>query len=281
MSTAESMRGIAWDNIADWLEWWLGEPRLSGENQLIFDKYYDSYIKSFPRYVKKYYARQTEEALQLISAISKPRVLEIGCGCGTESLWFALHRASVLGVDLAIQRLQVARERCAILRKMHGQDIDAEFRLTSIFDLHEKNGFDLIWMEQAFHHIEPRHNLPGKLFELLKPGGYVVISEANGLNPLLQLQLIRRRGFRTIREFTDSNGLVHHYGDERITYASRIEKLFSKNHFQLRSIGYFRVLPNVRSVDKFAWIEGMIPRWFLPAYSHFNIVMQKPHERID
>ena len=146
----------------------------------------------------------------------------------------------------------------------------------SNFDLKHQGYFDLIWMEQAFHHIEPRYRVPKKLLDLLRPGGYVVISEANGLNPFLQYQMIRKRGLHTIVEFNGGDGKVHMFGNERITTARRIARLFVDNGFKLKSTKYFRTLPNFTMVDKFSWIDHIIPKWFSPAYTHFNIVFRKP-----
>ena len=72
-------------------------------------------------------------------------------------------------------------------------------------------------MEQAFHHVEPRARVYETIAALLKPEGRVVISEANGWNPLLQLVLFRRRGFRTVIERTTETGERFLYGNERIT----------------------------------------------------------------
>ena len=260
-------------NIANWLSWWLGSSVLSESSQKIFDKYYFSFRKSFSPYLQKHYQSQITEAMALIKPGAK--VLEVGCGCGTESLWFALNGASVVGMDLETQRLAVAKERRDYIRT-HIKPIDAEFIEENIFNVAPSVGFDLVWMEQAFHHIEPREQLPAKLSALLKPGGHIVISEANAYNPLMQLQLFKVRGFKTIVEYTDQHGAKHVYGNERITSASRISQLFAQEGFETVEIKYFRVLPNFKGVQFFAWIDQLIPRWMLPFYTHFNIVLKKP-----
>lgn len=265
-----------WKDIADWLDWWLREPRLSADGQKVFDRYYKSYKKDYSAYIRRHYQSQTDEIMALIATAKSPRVLEIGCGCGTESLWFALNGASVVGVELAAHRLAVARERLAYLRGTLGLDIDASFEDTSLFDMDRSAEFDIIWLEQAFHHIEPRQQVPGKLFGMLKPGGHVVISEANGWNPFLQALLFRKRGFRTIREYTDQQGKVHMYGVERITTPGAIERLFAGAGFERQSVRYFRTLPNFRGVDRFAGLDDLVPGWLRPAYTHFNIVFRKP-----
>jgi len=263
-----------WADISAWLEWWLETPRLTSDKQAILEKYYSSYRKNFSPYIKKYYSKQTEDFLQLISKINRPRALEVGCGCGTESLWFAMAGAEVLGVDLSDARLAVARERSDYLKR-NSFNINVIFQNLNLFDIKPDKEFDVIWMEQAFHHIEPRADVPGKLFELLKPGGYVVISEANGWNPFIQFQLFRKRGLRTVKTLTDCNGKEHSYGNERVTIVKFIDRLFKDSGFKIESVKYFRMLPNIKNIDNFSWIESLVPKWFVPAFTHFNIVMRK------
>ena len=268
-----SADGVQWNDISDWLAWWLAEPRLSPESQRVFDRYYSSYKHRFSPWLRRHYASQTEEAQALIGRGT--RVLEVGCGCGTESLWFAMQGASVVGVDLNEPRLEVARERARYLRDTLGTTVDAEFLNTSLFDLDLAGEFDLIWLEMAFHHLEPRTEVPAALGRLLRPGGHVVIAEANGWNPFLQASFFHYRGWRTIREHVDAEGRRHLYGVERITTARRIERLFAGQGFSPLTSRYFRVLPNFSFVERLAWIERWVPAWLLPAFSHYVVVLQR------
>jgi SAM-dependent methyltransferase len=130
-------------------------------------------------------------------------------------------------------------------------------------------------MEMAFHHIEPRAEVPSVLARLLRPGGHVVIAEANAWNPLLQAAFFGQRGLRTISERVDAEGRRHLYGVERITTARRIERLFSYEDFLPVSSRYFRVLPNSAFTERLAWIERWVPGWLLPAFSHYVVVLQR------
>ena len=92
----------------------------------------------FPPIIKKYYITI---------------ILVLGCGLGIESLFFALRGAKVTEIDIRPGRLIAAIERREILRKL-GFNLEIEFYNKDINHLQGK--YDLIWMEQAFHHIEPR-----------------------------------------------------------------------------------------------------------------------------
>ncbi len=263
----------SWCDIADWLTWWLKKPRLSSGSQQVFDRYYASYKRRFTPYLRRHYTSQIREANCLVG--KGMRVLEVGCGCGTEALWFAMQGASVVGIDLKEPRLDVARERADYIRGVVGVDVDADFVNSSLFDLDQEAKFDLVWMEMAFHHLEPRAELPSVFARLLRPGGHVVIAEANGLNPLLQVGFFKHRGWRTISEHIDKDGRTHLYGVERITTARRIKKLFSGQGFTPVSSRYFRVFPNLLFVEHLAWIEQWVPSWLLPAFTHYVVVLKK------
>jgi 2-polyprenyl-3-methyl-5-hydroxy-6-metoxy-1,4-benzoquinol methylase len=175
-------------------------------------------------------------------------------------------------VDVNNERLAVARERQLIVERGIGRKLDLEFRFCSLFDLQRDPSFDLVWMEQAFHHVEPRAQVYDTIAGLLKSDGHVVISEANGWNPLLQLVLFRRRGFQTIVDRTTEAGEKILYGNERITIPTVLSRGFSASGITEQSVRYFRVLPNVRAADALMSLEKWVPHAAAPFFSHYNYV---------
>lgn len=265
-----------WDDIGCWLWWWLCKPRISTLHQTALETYYKSYKYNFSPYIKEYYKKQTGDVSKLIYAKKGAKVLEVGCGCGTESLWFGLLGASVIGTDIRQDRLEVAEARLNYIHKHYPFKMNVQFKKTNFFDMGNKPKFDIIWMEQAFHHIEPRKYLPSKLHKMLRPGGSIVISEANGWNPILQTLLFCKRGFQNVKLYSDENGETHMYGNERITTPGRIKRLFTQYGFEIESIRYFRVLPNFRFTEYFSWIDQFVPKSIFPVFTHFNVIIRKP-----
>jgi len=98
----------------------------------------------------------------------KPRVLDLGCGCGYESLRLTKAGAQVLGVDFSEECIRIAEERCP----------EARFELMDFRQLDsEKLGtFDGIFACASLIHIS-QEELPG-VFEqtrgLLNPNGFMV-----------------------------------------------------------------------------------------------------------
>jgi 2-polyprenyl-3-methyl-5-hydroxy-6-metoxy-1,4-benzoquinol methylase len=258
--------------ISEFLAAWLNNDLLAPQEQKTLRQYYSSYSRSFSERIRAHYDRQTLEIMRLITAAASPSVLEVGCGCGTESLWMALHGACVEAIDVKEDRLTVARARKAYLEDANQSAIECRFERISVLDLPRGSNFDLVWMEQAFHHLEPRAEVLDRLSELVSPGGFIVISEANALNPLLQALLFTKRGLSTIKTYQDHAGNAHPYGDERITTAFALRRHLSLRHITPISAEHFRVFPNQPMFDRLGWIEKIIPQWLSPAFTHFNIV---------
>ena len=184
-------------SISDFLQWWLNEDYLQGEQLNTFKNYYRSYVSNFGRYIKDQYGQQTKELFEELAEDKSKKILEVGCGCGTEALWLAMHGYSVTAVDVSEELLEVARSRKIILEQYLGRDLPCQFISQSLLDI-TINKYDVIWMEQTFHHLEPRDDVLIKLGELLHHGGRLVISETNGWNLAIQAQFFKGRGFNTV-----------------------------------------------------------------------------------
>src|SRR5262245_58367519 len=94
-------------NIAEFLDLWLRGRFLAPTEQATLERYYRSYHRHFGPYLRHHYARQTKELMDVVRKHGHPEVLEVGCGCGTESLWAAIKGARVTGIDIASEWLDV------------------------------------------------------------------------------------------------------------------------------------------------------------------------------
>jgi SAM-dependent methyltransferase len=274
--TALGRRFAQAPDIAAFLAIWLEERALlQGAAAQTFDSYYASFRRAFPSRMRRFYRDQIAEAGALVHP--GRRLLEIGCGLGTESLWLALKGAHVMAVDVREDRLAAARERHAVLQRELGRDLFCHFSHASVLDLPEHATFDLIWMEQTFHHLEPRADVVRKIARLLAPGGHVVISEANAWNVPLQAQLLLRRGLPRVEMLDMGEGRKHPYGVERITTAAAIRAAFAGEGVRPLTVRHFRMFPNHGLFDLLAPLEAAASLKGLPfLYTHFNYVGERP-----
>jgi len=264
------------EDISDFLSVWLEYKLLESSHQEIFDEYYKSYRRCFGERMRAAYSEQIKEALEIVEGQPGARVLEVGFGLGTESLWLAMQGAKVVAIDILAHFKEAATRRKAILEQEIGRPLECEFRRVSVLDLEEEESFDLIWAEQAFHHLEPREAVVDKIASLIKPGGHIVISEVNALNPFLQFQLFLARGLNMYFTHVDEDGKEILIGRERIITAYRLKQIFARRHVRCKSIRYFRIFPNHPIFDSFGKVEQLLARnWLAPLQTHFNYVGQR------
>lgn len=78
------------------------------------------------------------------------RVLEIGCGIGTDAEQFARHGAHYVGIDISQASLNICRQRFDVL------ELPGEFHLGSVTDIDFLRGlgeFDLVYSYGVLHHF--------------------------------------------------------------------------------------------------------------------------------
>jgi 2-polyprenyl-3-methyl-5-hydroxy-6-metoxy-1,4-benzoquinol methylase len=271
---------LQWPSISEFLSDWLQADRLAPAEQHIFDRYYARYKKCFPSYVREHYAAQTNELVDLLkkaNGAARPALLEVGSGCGTEALWFALLGADVTSIDVSEKRLRVARARKQVLEQQLGRPLSVEFKNNSFFRLGQGSAYDLVWMEQTFHHLEPRPEVYACIAGALKPGGHAVISETNGWNLFVQAQHFLQRGFRTKIQKRAADGSLIEYGNERITVPGVIAKGLRNVGLEPEVVRYFRMLPNRDWSRRVQKREAAVPAFMRPLLTtHYNIVCRKP-----
>lgn len=101
------------------------------------------------------------------------RVLEIGCGIGTDAVNFARAGAKYTGIDLSAESIALAKKRFEVYG-LEGEffEYNAE-DLNIAFDPHEK--FDLIYSFGVIHHAPRPPKIVKCLPGLLAPGGEVKV----------------------------------------------------------------------------------------------------------
>lgn len=279
---------MIFENISEFLQFSIATRNyLSEVNKKEFSRYYSSSIKNFDKYTSKHLEQQSKEIVEHINKNKNLKILEIGTGCGTEALWFAMNNARVTSIDVKPRRLRVAEERKQFLEDKFCLKLDLEFFISDFFKFHKKYNyelFDVIWLEQSYHHIEPREKLIPALSDLLKKDGYIFFSEANALNPFTQIYLFFYRmigfksifkGYKTLDIWTNSEGEKQLYGVERITRKSTLKKELKKNKFKIKSEKFFRILPNKSELRFFVFLEKLPTKIFPFIFSHYNVTAQK------
>jgi len=131
---------------------------------------------------------------QLQSAIgfertSGLRVLEIGCGCGSEAERFAGAGAHYTAVDLTNAAVSITRERFQ-LANLQGSFVQGDAEILPFTD----GSFDLVYSHGVLHHTPDTRRSIREVYRVLSPGGRAVIMlyYRDSFNYQVNLRIIRR-----------------------------------------------------------------------------------------
>jgi len=109
-------------------------------------------------------------------------VLDVGCGFGSLSVYFAAEGARVTGIDPNAERLDVGREVAEALR------LRARFAVGRMEELtFADRAFDLVVMNNTLCYVADRDARAAALGEALRvlvPGGYLLVRNPNRATPL-------------------------------------------------------------------------------------------------
>ncbi len=136
-------------------------------------------------------AMENRYALERLSPVAGRRILDLGCGAGETSVYFALQGASVDAVDVSPGMIQVAMklaERFGVCPRF--QTCQAE-KLPFPDDT-----FDLVFGNGVLHHVDILPAL-AEVKRVLRPGGRAAFVEPLKHNPAIKLYRHLARDNRT------------------------------------------------------------------------------------
>jgi SAM-dependent methyltransferase len=100
------------------------------------------------------------------SSSTPRRVLEIGCGTGTNAIWLASRGFAVVGIDISPRAIAQAEA------KVRGEPV--HFLVRDFFDASLEGSFDLVFDRGVLHvfdDVPTRAKFVGRVAELLSPTG--------------------------------------------------------------------------------------------------------------
>ncbi len=124
------------------------------------------------------------------------KVLEIGCGLGTDGAQFAKAGAHYTGVDLTEAAIDLARRRFEI------SGLPGEFRVADAENLDFANDtFDRVYSHGVLHHTPDTPGAIREIHRVLKPGGRAVVMlyHRGSYNYRIGIRVLRRAGARLLK----------------------------------------------------------------------------------
>lgn len=124
------------------------------------------------------------------------RVLEIGCGLGTDGAQFALAGADYTGIDLTEAAIELARGRFQTF------NLPGTFSIGDAEQLEFPNdSFDLVYSHGVLHHTPDIAAAVREIHRVLRPGGraLVMLYHRDSYNYRVNIGVLRRAGVHLLR----------------------------------------------------------------------------------
>lgn len=140
-----------------------------------FVKFWD---KIADRYSKQPIADEAayQKKLQVTQGYLKPdmNLLEFGCGTGSTAIIHAPYVRHIRAIDVSSKMIEIARRKAE-----ESQVKNVTFERCAIDELTVPNDtFDMVLGLSILHLLENKEKVIAKVYEILKPGGFLVTSTA-------------------------------------------------------------------------------------------------------
>lgn len=197
-------------------------------------------------------ARHVNEALtspelryihRQLAPIKGKRVLDVGCGLGEASAYFAMCGADVTATDLSPGMLKAT----ATLAQANGVSVRTHLSAAEDFGLAEE--FDVIYVGNLFHHVDIEATL-ARLLPLLKANGTLVSWDPVKYNPLINVY----RAIATETRTPDEHPLT--FRDVRVLRARFADS--STKFFWLSTLAIFVIMALSRNPNKTRYWKAVV-----------------------
>jgi SAM-dependent methyltransferase len=189
----------------------------------------------------------------------RKRVLDVGCGAGTDLVRFAKGGAHVTGVDISPSAIALAREN------FRQQGLDADLREADGECLpFAENSFDLVYTHGVVQYTTGDRALVDECRRVLVPGGTAVfqvynrVSWLNALSKIMKVPL-EHEDAPVLRKYSaqEFRALLGGFSDvriveERFPVKSRLHGGWKGTLFNTFFVGTFNALPRA-CVRRFGW----------------------------
>ncbi len=194
------------------------------------------------------------------SGFGRCRLLEVGCGIGTDLVRFARGGALVTGVDLSQTAIDLARRNA----ELHGVEVE-ELRVANGEALpYGDNHFDVVYAHGVLQYTSDPARLVGECHRVLQPGGQAIFMVYNRISWLGALSWamkvpLEHHDAPVLRTFSlgEFRALLAPFSDvrivpERFPVKSRLHKGWKGALFNTCFVGTFNALPR-SLVRRFGW----------------------------
>lgn len=132
--------------------------------------------------------------MRQIGNLRGKRILDIGCGAGENSVYFALQGAQPIAADISPGMIGTAQKLAAT----YGVSIEGKVADAMALDFPD-DSFDVVYTANTLHHVEPLIALR-EMWRVAKPGGKICFWEPLRHNPFINMYRKKSPDVRTADE---------------------------------------------------------------------------------
>lgn len=110
------------------------------------------------------------------------RLLDVGCGLGESSVYFALRGARVTATDLSPEMVELTSR----LAHHHGVEVETAVSAAETLEV-EAAAFDLVYAANVLHHVGSKEGFFAQIRQALKPGGRFFSWDPLAYNPVIEV----------------------------------------------------------------------------------------------
>lgn len=147
-------------------------------------------------FFRRHFGESFATAMTFFAAAGAPhRVLDLGCGTGTQALYLALHGIEVVAVDLDPLALATLARRQSFYERAAGRALPITIVQGDVFDLDFASfgAIDAVWSMFAFNMMQPSSHLLARLLPACAPRAKIAILDGNNRSLFARLVPSRRR----------------------------------------------------------------------------------------
>lgn len=139
-------------------------------------------------------AVENKYAYEAMGDIKGKRILDLGCGAGETSVYFALKGAKVTAVDISEEMIEVVNR----LADKWGAEVETKIVIGEDMDI-ESGSYDFVFGNGVLHHLDRKKGYD-EILRVLKPGGKAIFIEPLCYNPIISIYRMLARTVRTKNE---------------------------------------------------------------------------------
>jgi 2-polyprenyl-3-methyl-5-hydroxy-6-metoxy-1,4-benzoquinol methylase len=253
-------RGVSDKSITDVQRYWDARPcNIRHSAKAVGSREYFDEVEA-----RKYFVEPHIPAFADFDRWRGKRVLEVGCGIGTDSINFARAGASLTAVELSGESLRIAAQRAEVMRvadRIRFVQANAE-ELTSVLD---DEPYDLVYSFGVIHHTPRPERALAEMRALMAPGG------------TLKLMIYHRRSWKVFwivatqghGRFWKTDELVAEHSEAQtgcpVTFSytrGEARELVESNGFRVEDLHVDHVLPyRIRDYVEYRYVKEPYFRW--------------------